>query len=96
MDSVALHETLCHIKKPQKKPWLLYMGTHHWLHTKDSISASSYVSKYHRIARTGKLTPESLTCALDRSETTTLYHTLRANGSRKLEEGSPKRMNRGI
>lgn len=76
MDSVALHVTLCHIKKPQKKSWLLYMGTHHWQHTEDSVPASSYVSQYHRIARTGTLTSESLTCTQDRSETTTLYHTL--------------------
>lgn len=40
--------------------------------------------------------PRVSTCGLEKSEMTTLHHTLGASGSRKLKEGSPKRMKCGI
>lgn len=76
--------------------FLLYMGTHHFLLMKDAVSASTYVFKYCRIVTRGELTPESRTYVLVGSEAIALCHTLRASGKKKLEEGSPKRMNCGI
>lgn len=69
-----------------------------WGHTIGCIRRTQFSPRLMCPSITGlqELTPESLTCALDRSERTTLYHTLRASGSRRLEEGSPKRMNCGI
>lgn len=91
-DKIVLCESICHHKVPRKKHQPLYMGTHHWLPTR----CLRLVEICPSVAGLRELTPESLTCALDRCERTALYHTLRASGSRKPEEGSPKRMNRGI
>lgn len=74
------------------------LGRFTWGHTIGCIRRTRSLPRPMCPSITGlqELTPESLTCALDGSERTTLYHTLRARGSRRLEEGSPKRMNRGI